>query len=282
MKQHRIWGTLHPFFETGPIFGRKEANAGFLTALLREDPFEAYHFFLKTREETEHLTEILQTRFCALWDKGRIRIGPVPDMPAMIARNEYSCFHLSDWVHDFVPVSVVRNAFSKTLFPVTAPVHTLSYAPFGPQLLQHMWPGVTKRDRIVMTSETTRGVLENLFSQFREGYGLDESFPRPSLARIPLGVDLRRFAAPEEKTEAGKDVRARLGIGDATLFLGLSRLNPLSKMDFFPFSTRSSARGKRGWIRIPAASCLPGRCRIPLSRTSSSTARGSAGCGSPL
>ena len=41
----RIWGTLDPFFEPGPILGRKVANTWFLRAFLRADPFDAYHFF---------------------------------------------------------------------------------------------------------------------------------------------------------------------------------------------------------------------------------------------
>ena len=35
-----IWGTLDPFVELGPVIGRKVANAGFLEALLRADPFD--------------------------------------------------------------------------------------------------------------------------------------------------------------------------------------------------------------------------------------------------
>ena len=235
MAQQRIWGTLHPFYETGPVMGRKEANAGFLTTLLRENPFDAYHFFIKTFEEKQHLEQTLQSRFPAMWENGRFSLFPVVDLSLLVQRQAYSCFHLSDWVQDYVSLAIIRNACSRNLFPLTAPVHTLSYASFGPQLFRHIWPGVTKRDRIVATSTATHEVLETYFSQFRSGYGLGSSMPSPALAQIPLGMDMADFASPEEKEAAGREVREKLAVGTATVFLSFSRISPLSKMDCMPF-----------------------------------------------
>mgnify|MGYP003623537136 CR=1 FL=1 len=204
MKKAGIWGTLHPFFEDGPVFGRKMANTGFLAALLRADPFESYHFFIRNLGMKLYLEKRLQADYPEMWKEGRFKVGPVAWLPEALAANHYSCFHLSDWVGSFVDLSILRNAFSGRIFPITAPVHTLSYAHYGEAFLRHLWGGVSGRERIVATSEATRGVIAGYFGQLRREYRLDEAvFPAPGVARIPLAVEPAQFAAPKEKTSSG-------------------------------------------------------------------------------
>ncbi len=226
---------MHPFFEDGAIFGRKAANAGLLRELLRTDPFDAYHFFLRDRAAGAHLDGVLRKEFPTLVEAGRVRIRPVGDLPAALGRYDYACFHLSDWVGDFIDLSILRNVYSRKIFPITAPVHTLSYARYGAAFLRHIWPGVTGRDRIIATSEATREVICAYFSQLRDGYGLAESLPAPSVERIPLGVEPELFASPEHKKSVGDAYKKKTGLPeDRVVFLSFSRISYLSKMDFLP------------------------------------------------
>jgi glycosyltransferase involved in cell wall biosynthesis len=108
-----------------------------------------------------------------------------------------------------------------------------------PEYAQHLWPGVSPRDALLVTSESARLVLERIFQSVRRGYGLDpEGFPAPRLVRMPLGVDRESLPTLEERWEnassPGRELRDRLDIGDEPVFLSLSRLDPYSKMDFLP------------------------------------------------
>ena len=70
-----IWGTLDPFVELGPVIGRKVANAGFLEALLRADPFDQYHFFPPDGQSAEELQACLRQSFPGLGQKiGRAHV----------------------------------------------------------------------------------------------------------------------------------------------------------------------------------------------------------------
>ena len=235
MKIKKIWGTMHPFFEGGPVLGRKVANSNFLTALLEADPYDEYHFFLTESKTTLHLESVLQEKFASLWGQGRLRVSSHAELPNALVNNKYSCFHFSDWVGQFVDISILRNVYSNTIFPVTAPVHTLSYAKYGAAFLRHLWAGVSSRDVIVATSTATEDVIAGYFAQLRDGYGLPHTnFFSPAVKRIPLGVDPALFAPPHEKELLGKDFRERLGVTDEVVFLSFSRVSYLSKMDFLP------------------------------------------------
>ena len=60
MHAPRLWATLDPFLESGAVMGRKVANAGFLDALVRADPFDAYHFFMLSPRERDAQRELLE------------------------------------------------------------------------------------------------------------------------------------------------------------------------------------------------------------------------------
>lgn len=233
MKQ--IWGTLHPFFEAGPVYGRTAANAGFLTALLHADPFDEYHFFVPATFRA-HLKQQLEQHHSPLVRAKRVRILPEENLPSQLAQTPYVVFHLSDAFTNFVELTVLRNAVSRAIFPITAPVHTLSYQQYAPGLLRHLWPGLSGREAIVGTSACTRTLLHNYFTSLRTAYGLDEhKFPAPQTPVIPHGVDPALFAAPQEKDAAGAIWRERLHLRpDQLLFLCFSRISAQSKMDALP------------------------------------------------
>ena len=259
----RIWATLDAFIEGGPALGRKVANSTFLEALLRHDPYDAYHFFLNTREEGEVLRDWLWETFPELARRGAVCVGPYALLQESLSRTHYHCFHLSDGITRFVQLAQVRNAFAATIFPITGVTHSLSYSRFMPEYLKHLWPGASPRDAVMVTSESVRLVMERVFNGLRREYRLDgDMFPGPRLERIPLGVDATNLPGPEERwdmpapvfephgagalsgdmagdtaKDPGRPARAmreRLGLDREVVFLCLGRICPYSKMDIMP------------------------------------------------
>ncbi|EGY27128.1 glycosyl transferase group 1 domain protein, partial [Desulfovibrio sp. A2] len=190
MSTKRAWGTLHPFLETGDIMGRPVANAGFLRALLRADPFPEYHFFLPGHDVARATEARLREEFPSIVSRNGFRVTTRNELAWMLARKPYHCFHLSDSVTDQPHVARLRNAHAPVLFPVTGVTHSLSYARYPARFLAHLWPGTTARDAVVATSTAGQTVVLRMFEHLRRVYGLDEeTHPAPHVERIPLGVD---------------------------------------------------------------------------------------------
>lgn len=267
----RIWATLDPFVEGGPILGRRVANTTFLEAFLRADPFDGYHFFLADKQREDTLRTWLHEHYPVLMRRNAVYIGQSAYMQGHLASTPYHCMHLSDAVSHYSQLLQMRNAASLALFPVTGLTHSLSYARFMPEYAKLVWPGTGPRDAIIVTSESAKRIMERAFHGVRQGYGLlAEQFPAPQLARIPLGVNAAAFPEPRERWDAeasvsgvpdshnlGLAMRRRLGIGAETAFLCFSRVSPYSKMDIMPlFSAfkRAESLGlaKEGYVLILA------------------------------
>jgi glycosyltransferase involved in cell wall biosynthesis len=235
MRGQKLWASLHPFFEGGDMLGRKEANRRFLTALLENDPFDAYHFFLPLPGIRTALEEELSDLFPDFLKDGRISLRPHSEFPAALGDHDYYCLHLSDPFVRFRDAMCLRNVFSRRIFPVTAPTHSLSYAEYGEKFLQHLWGGVTARDAVAATSTAGVEVVRAYYAHLRHAYGLDEEhFAAPSVRHIPLGVEPSLMPAPEEKETLGAECRGRWGLGNRTVFLIFARISYQSKMDLLP------------------------------------------------
>lgn len=233
MSSQRIWATLDPFVEQGPVMGRTVANAGFLDGLFGLDPFEAYHFFPASQGACQSLAEVLSQAWPGLWAQGKIKIFTREALPRALEGQEYYVFHLSDCIMSPAYLACLRNAHAGKIFPITAVTHSLSYTRYAQEFLKHLQPGTTPRDALVATSRTAEQVVRNYYEVLRANYGLSrEAFPQPRVARIPLGVDLRQFRPPDQGTKA--QARRNLGYGSEVVFLILSRLSHSSKMDFLP------------------------------------------------
>ncbi|WP_054652446.1 glycosyltransferase family 4 protein [Salidesulfovibrio brasiliensis] len=219
--RERIWGTLDPFFEPGPVLGRKVANEWFLRSLLRADPFDAYHFFLESGPVRDRVAVVLRDEFPALG--GKIRLLDRRDLPAMLAETEYYCFHQSDCISLQPMLAALRNEKARSIFPITGTIHSLSYSQYGEMFLRHLSPGTTGRDAVVCTSRPGREAVGRIFVMLRTNYALDpERFPAPTLACIPLGVDPEVFR-PRKDTADGP-----------CRFLVFGRISHFSKMDLLP------------------------------------------------
>ena len=234
MHAPRLFGTLDPFLEAGPILGRKVANAGFLDALLAADPFDAYHFFLPSPTEGDAQRRLLEKHYPDLAKRGKFNILTRLDLPRCLSDTAYAVFHLSDCIVSPAWLAAVRNAVSREIFPITAPIHSLSYAHYGREFLAHLWPGTTPRDAVVATSSAGLAAVEAFYASLRRGYGLTpEQFPAPSLVRIPLGVEPGAYGRLEGDARDG--ARERLGLDpQAVILLVLGRISHSSKMDLVP------------------------------------------------
>lgn len=266
MAEKRIWGTLDPFFEGGAILGRKMANTAFLDALLLVDPFDEYHFFLPDEAGAGSLREALAGKHPGLERRGAFRFLLRAALPDELRRRHYHCFHLSDFVTRHPAVSLIRNKYSPRLFPVTSVTHSLSYNDYMTAFLEHLWPGASERDAIVMTSRSAVSVFENAFLALRKQYGI--TCAGPGLPRIPLGVsakvappsesvvrDMRRRLAEDDRNDrnnAGKQGEAgeqgNGGQSGELLFLCLSRISAQSKMDFLPVFAACKRAEKLGLV----------------------------------
>lgn len=236
----RIWASLDAFVEPGPVLGRRVANATFLQALLKADPYDGYHFFLKSNDDAEALAAWLAEAFPALAGRGAFWTGTRLALPGRLAAQNYHCMHLADPVSYVMPLTQLRNAYAANLFPITSLTHSLSYARFMPEYLKLVWPGVSPRDAVIVTSQAARLVMERVFAGLTREYGLDaEVFAGPHTALVPLGVDLADLPGPGEHWtepggQAGRQLRERLTSGDEPVFLCFARIDPYSKMDLVP------------------------------------------------
>lgn len=261
METQRIWGTLDPFYEAGPILGRKVANIGFISALFNLDPFDEYHFFLSGSGARNGLKEFLNRNFPALLNPGKIKIMDRRELPSAISSQEYFCFHQSDCILYPPHLARIRNMLAKNIFPITGTTHSLSYSNYGSSFLNYLWKGTTDRDCIVGTSSLGTKVVENYLKQLREGYGLNEQdYPSPQLKTIPLGINPEPLSPPEE--EQKKQASQQLGFAEdeRVNILVFGRIAHYSKMDLLPLlraMQRLFASGmKRDKVRLILAGWL--------------------------
>lgn len=234
MHGKRIFGSLDPFFETGGIMGRSTANAGFIRALLRRDPFDGYMLFPGEVGSLTHLMQTVEAEFPQMLSKGKFVARLRTELPGALAENAFYCFHLSDCINHPGYIARLRNAYSGHVFPITSLIHSLSVARYPASFLAHMWPGCTQRDCIVATSRAGESAVRQFFSMLRRGYNLQaEEFPQPRIRRIPLGIEPDSIlpATPNEKTESRKayDIPK-----NACVVLTLARISHHSKADLVP------------------------------------------------
>ena len=234
MKKRGVFGTLDSFLEAGPILGRKVANMGMLQHLLAADPFKAYHFFLADQTARAELDAALAALAPGIHREGRLLILDRRELPSRLATTEYACFHQSDCIVHPPHIARLRNAHSRALFPITGPIHSLSYPNYPAAFLQHLWAGATPRDCIIATSRAGRAAVELFFAHLRQSFGLS-TMPGPSLRIVPLGVDPKCAEQPQPNAEAKKNLRAELGLPqNRLLILVLGRISHASKMDVLP------------------------------------------------
>lgn len=230
--------------ESGGNLGRSVANTGFLRALLREDPFAGYHFFLPEGFQANALRELAQqVNPALLQEPGRLRLTSRPELPRALRSQRYHCFHLSDCINAPAHLARLRNLHAPEIFPITSMTHSLSYARYSKEFLAQLWPGCTPRDVVVASSATARDMLHNTWAALRSAYNLDESFLNPDVQVIPLGIDCEAFVPVTG--EDRQALRRGQGINESDcVLLVFARLSHTAKLDALPLfrALRRAAR----------------------------------------
>lgn len=233
--QRHIFGTLHPFFESGHINGRTIASAGFMTALLQRDPFAEYHFFVA---QPDNLAAQLRSLPLKAVQRCAVRTLHRTALPYYLRHEAYALFHFSDPVSDYTALCQARNAWAPTIFPVTTVNHTISYSHYASAFLQHLWSGVSSRDCIGCNSHAAKVVMEKYFAHLQTSYGPEVCSHAPRLHVVPMGVDPSAFppaTTSPETLEQRRTMRQALGATDASLVLLLfGRIALADKMDPIP------------------------------------------------
>lgn len=223
----RIFASPHPFLEGGPINGRKQANAGFLSTLLRLDPFDEYHFFVANPRDMVERAEALGA--LPALQRGAVHAHHRTELPAAVASSTaWHVCHLSDPITDYVTACALRNRLAPQLFPVTSVNHTISYASFASAFRAHVWAGCGPRDAIGCNSSAAREALRGWFAHL----GASAACPGPRLEVIPMGMHPR---APQEDAAHRHTMRARLELGEhSVLLLLFGRIALEDKLDPHP------------------------------------------------
>ena len=220
-----VFLSLHPFFEEGPINGRKKANSFFMSALLDLDPFDSYHFFV----DNPSALELLWKKFSHLHAlrRGALHAFMRRDLLFSLASTQYTVCHLSDPIDDFVNMAVARNSFSSCLFPLTAPNHTLSYSRYGTSFQNYIWDGWGPCDLLGCNSRAALCVVQQYFSLLNE-----KGCYLPKLEVLHMGSVLPVQDGLVERHHA---IRSKLNINDdRILLLFFGRLSSVDKMDPLP------------------------------------------------
>ncbi|MBF0514946.1 MAG: glycosyltransferase family 4 protein, partial [Desulfovibrionaceae bacterium] len=230
----RIWGSLDPFYEPGPVLGRRVANSKFFTALLRAQAFDEYHFFAHSKGAAAELLGQLAALYPDQAGQGRFCAFTRLELPFALGREDYHVFQLSDCMNYPFHAARLRNAYSRRIFPITGATHSLSYADYGVNFLKHLFAGTTARDAVTATSESGRAVVAAYFDHLARAYGLDANrFHPPRLTVIPLGVEPDDFSPPSPGER--ESARQALKVAPGTIaLLVFGRIDHASKMDLLP------------------------------------------------
>ncbi|MEG2173068.1 MAG: glycosyltransferase family 4 protein [Desulfovibrionaceae bacterium] len=231
-----FFGSLHPYYEKGHINGRTMANAGFMTALLRRDPFAEYHFFVAQPDSLATLLKTPPLAALPAVQRGAVRTFQRTALPQSLRHNPYAVFHFSDPVSEYSALCQARNAWAPQIFPITAVNHSISYTHYNSAFLQHIWSGVSPRDAIGCNSSAAKLVIEKYFRLLQCNYASPACQRVPLLRVIPMGVeppallpDNPQGAAP--RASMRKKLEASTG---SILCLVFGRISLTDKLDPTP------------------------------------------------
>lgn len=264
----KVFGTIHQFFSGGGINGRKMAGAGFLNALLRQDPFDRYDFFVENGAEFH---DELERRELSAVRRGAVRILPRVALPGQLKENVYHAFHLSAFRPEFPAMCAVRNAHARNFFPVTAVNHTISSPYFTADFLFHLTPLFSPRDAVGANSTSSARLIRNWQAAIRTALGAESlSGSGPHLEVIPMGVEPEALPQPDPERRAS--MRARLGLApDSVAVLLFGRFSLEDKLDPQPLLsaiTRARLLDSAPDLQlIVSGACNPADPALALFRT---------------
>ncbi len=224
-----LFGTVLPSDSDvvdGYINGLREANSGFLEAVIRySDIFDQFHFFCAENDCCSRQAAWDTWLSDHQLDNKTVTVFPLQYLPASLASQDYDLFYSGDPYISYL--LELRDAFAGRLFPVVGRAHALSQ-----DISLGSWRSLLNApshacDTIVCSSQASVQVIENLLKE--AGRRSSRKFSG-QLVRVPLGVDTRVPHAMDPK-----EAREILGLpAEGTILLCLGRLSPIDKADLHP------------------------------------------------
>ncbi|MCL6269006.1 glycosyltransferase [Sansalvadorimonas sp. 2012CJ34-2] len=209
----------------GYINGLREANSGFLEALVRYSTiFDHFIFFCgdgDCQSRQEAWNSWLKDK--AIKEK-TVSVFPLQHLPAAVASHLFDLFYSGDPYISYL--LELRDAFAEKAFPVVGRAHALSQ-----DITLGAWRSLIHSpslecDALLASSQASVGVVERLLEE--AGRRIDGAFSG-QLIQIPLGIDI-----PEEMSDK-KSARESLGLpADGIILFCIGRLSPVDKADLHP------------------------------------------------
>lgn len=215
------------------VYGRDIAVRHSLAMFWRYGESRTHDFFVSTPKgggDSRSRQVLLET--LAPSTHKRARIAEIGDLKANFDRFQIPIWH--DFDADILPALSMRSRFSRSLYPVTATVHVLSYQEvLGGWVLPMLLGDVQPCDALISTSQACQRALKNIIEhvreRIREQKGLDLPF-HGQLPVIPHSVNVDEFQ-PRDKRSA----RRALNLPEEAFIVGwVGRVSAIDKADLVP------------------------------------------------
>lgn len=231
--------------------GRLVANHDFVKAVLRHGDFDEFVFSNTSSKNLAVFRETAEGWSIPASRLAHVRSVTYPDLPDVIAHEDFEVFHLGGWGWMMAGLHYVRARYAPVHWPITAVIHSLN----GREVIDHgvrlAHAVLESQDAIFCTSRDGREAMRRLLDGAARIAG--RSFAG-QLLHLPLGIDDDLLDAAGDRARG----RARLRIpADAVVLLALGRITPAQKMDLAPLC-RLLARRVIPASRVPVVLLLAG------------------------
>jgi glycosyltransferase involved in cell wall biosynthesis len=225
------FGSIFPFLEAGQRerhIGRLVANHDFVKAVLRHGDFDEFVFSNTSSKNLALFRETAEGWGVPGDRLSRVRPVAYPELPGVIARDDFEVFHLGGWGWMMAGLHYIRARYAPVAWPITAVIHSLNGRDVVDHAVRVSHAQLTPHDAIFCTSRDGRDAMQRLLDGGARIAG--RSFAG-QLLHLPLGIDDDLLDGAGDRSRG----RARLRIADdAVVLLVLGRMTPTQKMDLGP------------------------------------------------
>jgi len=206
------------------VYGLRQANEGFVEALVKAGGFDEYHLLMRDYITVEEEALLKKRLFALLPGRAFVRIVRPWELKETLSQGYDVCHRGDPLLSELI---YLRDRVSPKPFPVTGVTHALSSLDMKLAMVRLILGGAAPWDGIACTSEAGEEVMRLLGELVGEELGRE--VPPYQLARIPLGVDTERVKPVD------KSLRAKFGWPpERVVFTSISRLTPHNKMELVP------------------------------------------------
>jgi glycosyltransferase involved in cell wall biosynthesis len=227
----RRFGSIFPFLEAGQRerhIGRLVANHDFVKSVLRYGEFDEFVFSNTSSVNLARFRDAAEEWALPPSRLAQIRCVTYPQLPEVVARDDFEVFHLGGWGWMMAGLHYVRARHARAAWPITAVIHSLNGRDVVDHAVRLSHAGLLPNDAVFCTSRDGREAMRRLLEGAARIAG--RSFAG-RLVHLPLGIDDDSFDAKGDRDRG----RARLRIPpEAVVLLVLGRVTPAQKMDLGP------------------------------------------------